>query len=210
MLRSKVFCRLLVCALLGSVGCSTTGNKGTIPSATNRAPKKSEIASKVKRGGPTNSAETQQIPPEDSPIEPIDFEALKKTVGLLRERQHLGYIEKVFDGCGPQFGLLAGSCKRHYLISVQYRLMCRDSEGTVSEAISTADLQAIPNQALAWNLKGLEGQSSTDMEGYGEVLTISTISQRDQRLKLSNGNDFLYLRAGEVERLVTPVTWCVK
>lgn len=196
--------------LIAHVGCAITGNK--VPPPGNRTLKKAEAPAKSKKAGVAGAVpyENPQSPPDEAPIEPIDYDLLKRTVGLIRERSHLGYIEKAFDGCGPQFGLPSGACKRHYLISVQYRLMCRDSEGTVSEAISARDLQAIPNQALTWNLKGLEGQSSTDMEGYGEVLTVSTISQREQRLKLSNGSDFLYLRAGEVERLVTPVTWCVK
>jgi hypothetical protein len=146
--------------------------------------------------------------PEVPPATPIDYEALKRTVGLNRPKHQLGYIEKRFDGCGPQFGMLSGVCQRQWLISIQYRLLCRDSEGTVSEAISPSQLQAIPNQALSWKLKGLEGKSQTDQDGHGEVLTVSTISQKSQRLKLSNGDDFLYLNAGEVERLITPVNWC--
>lgn len=144
----------------------------------------------------------------EAEIEPIDYDALKRTVGMNRPKQELGYVERPFEGCGRQFGLADGSCQRRLLVSVQYRLLCRDSEGTVSQVITAADLQVIPNKQLSWNLKGVQGQSYTDFDGYGEVLTVSTTSQRNQRLKLSNGNDFLYLRAGEVDRLVTPASWC--
>ena len=146
----------------------------------------------------------QQTPPQTS----FRFEDFKKTVGLQRPRTQLGYIEKAFDGCGVQFGLESGQCERSLLVSVQFRLMCRDSEGTVSVAIAPEDLEPVANQTLAWAIKGVNGEIQTDSEGYGEILFISPISQRQQRLKLSNGTDFLYLNAGEVSRLVTPVTWC--
>jgi hypothetical protein len=48
----------------------------------------------------------------------------------------------------------------------------------------------------------------TDSEGYGQIAMISGISQREQRLKLTVRNDFLFLKAGELTEMITPKSWC--
>ncbi|MBC7370101.1 MAG: hypothetical protein H7326_05330, partial [Bdellovibrionaceae bacterium] len=100
------------------------------------------------------------------------------------------------------------NCRRLYFTVINVQLLCRDSEGTVSVGIDRADQTPIARRAMSWTLKGSNGISQTDSEGFAQVQTVTSISQRTQRLKLSVGNDFLYMRANEITKVVTPKSWC--
>ena len=86
--------------------------------------------------------------------------------------------------------------------------MCRDSEGTTNEVVTEANLQAISNQSINWSLKNANDVTTTDSNGYGQVVMISAGTQRNERLRLTLDNDFLAIRAGEAKRVVAPQNWC--
>lgn len=139
----------------------------------------------------------------------IDEIALKKFLGLDIEPQSLGYRERSFNTCDVGFGYSKSkNCRQQHMVLIQFRLQCRDSEGTVSRVLSSEDLQPISRKEVRWNLPGQKGVTETDSEGYAQILAIAPGSQRSQRLKLAKGNDFLYLRAGEITQIVTPRDWC--
>ena len=146
--------------------------------------------------------------PEDTQAT-INYTSLKKHLGLSRSDSDLGYKEARFNTCDKGIGLPnADVCEQNYLVTVHFRLQCRDSQGTVSQALTSSDLQAIAGKNVSWNLKGVNGTAKTDSSGFAQITAISPISQKTQRLRLAVGTEFLYIRAGEINRIVTPGTWC--
>lgn len=139
----------------------------------------------------------------------IDYVGLQRSLGMEIPLQNLGYKEKVFETCSAGYGYSSThSCRRQYLVVINIHLQCRDSVGTVSEGVTNADLTPIAHKTVRWTLKGAQGSSQTDADGYGQIMTVSNSSQKQQRLKLAVGNEFLYMRANEITRVVTPRPWC--
>lgn len=139
----------------------------------------------------------------------VDYVALQRSLGLDKANTELGYAEKGFDTCQAGYGYSSTKyCHHEYFVVLHFRLMCRDSEGTVSEGINNVDMMPIDNRTVKWNLKGISGVLQTDSDGFGQIHTVSPNSQRTQRLKLAVGPEFLYMRANEITKVVTPKPWC--
>jgi len=139
----------------------------------------------------------------------IDYVGLQRALGMEIPQEKLGYKEKVFNTCEAGYGYSGTqNCHREYMVVINVHLQCRDSEGQVSEGVRNADLTPIANKSLKWTLKGIQGNSQTDSDGFAQIMTVSSMSQRQQRLKLAVGNEFLYMRANEITRVVTPRPWC--
>lgn len=148
---------------------------------------------------------------EGSPAEAIsiDYLGLHRALGLERNSEDLGYAEKSFDTCEAGFGYSASSaCRREYFVVIHFQILCRDSDGTISTALGRDDMKPLGGRSLTWTLPGQRGVMSLDGQGFGQIKTTFPKSQRLQRLKLAVDNDFVYVRAGEVKRLVTPRNWC--
>lgn len=139
----------------------------------------------------------------------IDYVGLQRSMGMEIPVEKLGYKEKAFDTCQAGYGYsTTHNCHREYMVVINFRLQCRDSVGTVAEGVTNADLTNIANRPVRWNLKPNQGVTNTDSEGYGQIMTVASRSQRSERLKIGVGNEFLYMRAGEITRVVTPQPWC--
>ncbi len=139
----------------------------------------------------------------------IDFEGLKNFLKLERPYNQLGYSEKRFNTCEVGYGYSrSNDCRPKTFVVIHFQLMCRNSEGTISEALTQNDLRAISRQEVRWNLKNATGQVLTDSEGFGAIAIVSDESQKSQRLRLTVGNDFLFLKAGEITQMITPKSWC--
>jgi hypothetical protein len=152
---------------------------------------------------------TTAAPPPQEHETSIDYLALKKSLGLDRSADSLGIAEKPFNSCGAGYGYSnSNNCRRLYFTVIHVQLLCRDSEGTVSTGIDRADQTAISNRDVIWTLKGSSGRTRTDSDGFLQILSVNPNSQQTQRLKLSVGNDFLYMRANEITKVVTPKSWC--
>lgn len=146
-------------------------------------------------------------PVED--VENVDYDGLQNFLKLKRGYNRLGYAEKKFNTCEVGYGYSSTHrCRPQTFVVIHFKLMCRDTEGTVSEAVTAADLRPIGLQNVKWTLKNAAGRLMTDSEGYGQIAMVSSISQREQRLKLTVRNDFLYLKAGELTEMITPKSWC--
>ncbi|MEN0057741.1 MAG: hypothetical protein AAGB31_02810, partial [Bdellovibrio sp.] len=100
------------------------------------------------------------------------------------------------------------NCHREHLVVLHFRLLCRDSEGTISTILSEQDLQPLNYRTVNWTLKGAKGSLQTDAQGYGQIVTATPLSQRSQRVKIAIGSEFLYMRAGELKQVITPQPWC--
>ena len=145
----------------------------------------------------------------ESEVENIDMDGLRNFLKLNRKFSRLGYAEKVFNTCEVGYGFSSTHrCRTKTFVVLQFQLMCRDSEGTVTEALTPDDLRAISNQSVKWTLKNLAGKLITDSEGFGQLVTLSNQSQRYERLKLTVRNDFLFMKAGELTQMITPKSWC--
>lgn len=145
----------------------------------------------------------------ESLVENIDTDGLRNFLKLNRKTNRLGYVEKAFNTCEVGYGYsTTHACRVKTFVVLQFQLMCRDSEGTVTQALTPDDLRAISLQSVKWTLKNLAGKIITDSDGYGQIVTISNYSQRYERLKLTVRNDFLFMKAGELTQMITPKSWC--
>lgn len=189
-MKTSICLILLSCFLLAA--CNTV----------QKSPEKEKPAAETMANGPVPSA------PEPE-VENVDFVALQRFLGLERASQRLGYAEKSFNTCDVGYGFSKShNCRQRYFVVVHFQMMCRDSEGTVSQIVRPSDLQANSNRSVRWNLKDYNGIATTDGDGYGQIRVVSGQSQKQQRLKLAIASDFLYLRAGEIQKVVTPRNWC--
>ncbi|MGE0634013.1 MAG: hypothetical protein AB7O96_16485 [Pseudobdellovibrionaceae bacterium] len=140
----------------------------------------------------------------------VDLVALQRSLRLERAPHKLGLVEKTFDTCKAGYGYSSNQdCHTETFVLVHFRMMCRDSIGTISTVLTDADLTAIRNRALKWDIQGTDrGEIVTDNDGYGQIRTTSIGTAKAKRLKITTENDFLYLKAGEIKRVVAPGNWC--
>jgi hypothetical protein len=149
------------------------------------------------------------LPPETGPESQFNLENLKAKLGLQGVNNDLGYHEAKFDSCQPgQRVPSEQSCGPRVLSVVRFRLECRDSEGTVNLALAPTDLKPISMKAVRWSLANRDGEVKTDSMGYSELIGFYAQSPRSHRLRIAVGNDFLYMRAEEITRVVVPQSWC--
>lgn len=145
--------------------------------------------------------------PEDTSR--VDYFALQSHLGLDRAVEELGYTEKAFNTCEAGYGFSRSqNCHQEYFVVLHFRLLCRDTEGTISNILTDSDTTPLADRNVRWNLKDMNGTSTTDGLGYGQVRITSPISQKKQRVKLAIGNEFLYMRANEITKVITPLPWC--
>jgi hypothetical protein len=146
---------------------------------------------------------------DSKPVEEnIDAYGLQNYLKLNLGFNQLGFIEKSFNTCSVGFGYSGThNCRSRTFTVIQFQLMCRNSEGTVSKAITQADLRPISRRNVKWIIKNAKGNLMTDSEGYGQIAFISARSQKLERLRLAVDKDFLYMKAGEVTQLITPKSW---
>lgn len=140
----------------------------------------------------------------------VDIDGLKRSLGLDRSKMDLGYKETRFDTCNAGFGYPRDNCKEQVFASINFRLLCRDSVGTTSEIVTSAQMAPIANKKVRWQLVNVQSVISTDEEGYGQVNGVFSpaSSPKVQRLKLTVGTQSVYIRAGQLTRVVTPADFC--
>lgn len=137
----------------------------------------------------------------------IDLLSLQRSLGMTRDSENLGYHEKGFNTCEIGYGFSpTQDCKKAYLAVVHFRLQCRDSEGTVSTAAHI--LTPISSAQLKWSIGAIKGITSTDREGFGQIVTVLPKPSKRERFRMTSNSKYLVLRAGEVSRFVVPSDWC--
>lgn len=195
-----LFLGLLKCGLIGCASAGS-GDRIYLPESTF-----------AKR--PTQTPKTEKTPkiprsPASESAGSVDYPSIQRELGLLRPMDDLGYEEAGYNTCEVGYGYSGTQdCKREYMVVIHFQLMCRESEGTISRALSAQDMFPIANKQVKWSLKGQEGIVLTDSLGFGQIITTGSHSQKLERLKLAVRNEFLYMRAGEIKRVVTPRPWC--
>jgi hypothetical protein len=140
--------------------------------------------------------------------EPIDVLGLQRSLSMERDAEDLGFQEKGFDTCQAGYGFSASqNCRRKSFVVLHFKLECRDSEGTVSNA----DYQLTPvvSDNVKWNFGGrAEGITLTDTAGIGQIRYIAPSPVANQKLRLTVNGKFLILTASEAKRMVVPDSWC--
>ncbi len=139
----------------------------------------------------------------------IDINALQSHLRMDRDVENLGLTEKAFNTCEAGYGFSRSqNCHQEYFVVLHFRLQCRDTDGTISEILTDEDLSPLAGRKVKWTLKNLSGTADTDGLGYGQIRINSPISQKKQRVRLSIGSEFLYMRANEITKVITPLPWC--
>lgn len=153
----------------------------------------------------------KSVETEDAPQEIIiDYDGLQSLLKLDRPVEKLGYVEKSFPTCEVGYGYSSNrNCRRDFFVLVHFQLLCRDSnEDSYTEALTAADMRPLRGSSVRWTLSNARGNLNLDDQGRGQIKTTARISQKDKRLKINIGNDNLYVKAGEINKIVTPSNWC--
>lgn len=169
---------ILILAIIVLAGC-TTAQKSEGPQDTSRAGQQKSQA--------------------------IDVDKLQSALDMDRSADELGYKEKAFNAC--KLGLSSSQCQNQYLSVIHFRLMCRNSVGTV-QSVSNYELTPVVSDNVRWTLGLYKGRASLDEEGYGRIRVITPGSSRSQKLSLQIRDQALGVSANEITRLVLPKDWC--
>jgi hypothetical protein len=190
---------LCVAFLLSLMGCSSLGIKTSSPAVKETVSEKPETKKAVK----DRNIEIQ------IEMENVDLVSVQRVLNISPDKDKLGFTEKSFDTCEVGNGYSkVKNCRRIIFGLVQFRLQCRDTEGTTSEIITAANLEPMSHKDLSWSLKQFSGKAKTDSQGYAQIRYALPTSQRGQRLRVGTQSDFLYLKADEVKQVITPKYWC--
>ena len=154
-------------------------------------------------------------PVEEKPLptdyEPnIDFEGLEQYLKMDRPSEKLGYSEKSFPTCEVGFGHSSNrNCRRDYFVSIHVQILCRDTnEENYTEALGANDMRPMAGSTAKWTLENRSGTVTIDNDGYAQIKKTFHNSPKTKRLKIAIGNENLYMRAGEINKVVTPANWC--
>lgn len=170
----------------------------------------SGCATKPQASFPVPVQKTQEFENEDGRRPKIDHDGLQTYLGLDRPATQLGYMEKSFPTCDVGYGYSSNrNCKTDYFVSIQFQLLCRDShEDSFTHALGANDMKPLKGSSVIWTLNQMSGKLVLDNDGRGQIKTIARNTQRQKRLKLNIANDNLYVKAGEINKIVTPANWC--
>lgn len=159
-----------------------------------------------------SSAPKVATPPEAPARPSIDYDDLQNRLGLDLAPGETGFREKKFDACslGDALSTLQEpltDCHQAHFALIQYQLSCR-ADQQPDAVLTEADLTPVSNRRLKWTMNRLTGPSTTNHRGEGIIRVISRASVKRAHLKISNGTDFIMVRANEVTAIVTPPEWC--
>jgi hypothetical protein len=140
----------------------------------------------------------------------VDVEGLQRYLKLEKSVDNLGYTEKGFSTCEVGYGYSSNrNCRRDYFVLIHFQLMCRDSnEDSYTEALGASDMRPLKGRTVKWTLDKDTGIIYLDDRGNGQIKTTTRTSPKLKRLKLNIDNDNLYVKAGEISKIVTPSNWC--
>jgi hypothetical protein len=131
---------------------------------------------------------------------------IQQQLGLNRSVMELGLEEKSFDSCSLPVKDGMGKCGQRYMAVLNFQIVCRDSEGTVSEVVT--NFKPLVNDHIVYQLGGGRGVLKTDGNGYSQLLMIGSLPLHGHQLILTVGDQDLGKELSEIKRLVVPKYWC--
>lgn len=163
-----------------------------------------------KKVEPEEKKPIAQAPVAEESTEPsIDVWAVRRALKLEWAPTQLGYREASYNTCEMGYGYSASRmCQHHTMAVINFRIQCRDSDGTISEAVGASSLKAITTP-IRWTIGSQNGVVTPDGEGYAQIVSIFPKPPGKTRIKLASADQFLYLmHANEASRVVVPKQWC--
>ncbi len=161
----------------------------------------------------TTRPPTEGIPEYDSRPGPapesgfkLDLRQLQSKLGMQRSIGELGFTEKRFNSCESGFKT-PGNCRPQIFSVVHFRLLCRDSEGTVQDV--PVELTPLTSDKVTWKIGAYAGNTQTDSQGFGQFLVLSERTVRGQRLMLRIGRQFMGFTVSEVSKVILPKNFCL-
>jgi hypothetical protein len=190
----KLHNRLSLIFFLFSVSCTTKSLTPVFPEPAQKYPKQSQQSENEYRKLEFN----------------VDYEGLQKLLKMEIPVERLGYFEKSFPTCEAGFGYPSNrACRTDLFILIHFQLYCRDSNSdNFTEAIKASEMRPLSGRNLNWTLNSIRGTLNLDDKGRGQIKMASRYSFKSKRLKLNIANENLYVKAGEISKIVTPSNWC--
>jgi hypothetical protein len=150
---------------------------------------------------------------EPAPIVPvapqIDLHAIQHELGMDAAFEWVGYREKKFDACRLAAEIPGvPDCKRAYFVQIGFQLSCRPPGEREDGFLNPIESTPIGDRELTWKLEGYSGRLQTDPVGFGLIQMLASRSMKSVGLRISTGEDYLMIRAGQATQIVTPASWC--
>lgn len=152
------------------------------------------------------ASKPDEVVREPAKQQPHDLAQLQSALGMDRSPRELGLSEKMFDSCRNHVQGDSGKCGMRYLSVLNFKLTCRDSEGTTQEVVTTT--RPLVSDSVQFQLDGQRGVLQSDHEGYVQLRAVTAKPVRGHRLVITVGKQFFGKDIEEVDQLVLPNYWC--
>lgn len=149
---------------------------------------------------------SQQSSPEDARL---DKTKLADSLGVLKDVEDIGFHQVSFNDCSiPRRFRKGSSCSTQYLAVINFRMRCRNSEGTVEQQVSQYELTPLVSNSVKWGVGKLEGNTRTDSRGYGRAIIRSWTPVDSKLFRLTANGQVMAVTAKQVRQFVLPRYWC--
>lgn len=142
-------------------------------------------------------------------VQSLDKVKLAKSLGVYKDIEDIGFHQVSFNDCSiPKQYRKSGQCSTQYLAVINFRMRCRNSEGTVEQQVSQYELEPMVSNDVKWGLGKLEGSTSTDNRGYGRAVIRSHSPIGAKQFRLTANGQVMAVTARLVRQFVLPRYWC--
>lgn len=137
-----------------------------------------------------------------------DLNQIQSALGMERSPGELGFTEKQFDSCKTRVPGGGERCGTRFFSVLDFKLSCRDSEGTISTVASAASAKPLVSDKVEYQLAGSRGVLQTDREGNVQLRMVTTQPLRGQRLVVTVGRQFFGKEISGITQIILPNYWC--
>jgi hypothetical protein len=137
-----------------------------------------------------------------------DLNQIQSALGMERSPGELGFTEKMFDSCKTRVPGGGERCGNRFFSVLNFKLSCRDSEGTVDTVASAATAKPLVSDKVEYQLAGARGVLQSDRDGNVQLRMVTTQPLRGQRLVVTVGRQFFGKEISEITQVILPNYWC--
>jgi len=135
----------------------------------------------------------------------VEPEAVARALRINPTSLPLGLKEYRVNLC--KLGLSKSNCGTKVFSATKFKVMCRDSEGTVQE-VNTWNFEPMAGKNVEWRIGMQGGRVVTNSQGEGLTYALDSRSPKYERYILISGKHSLGLRLNQVKQIVVPYYWC--
>ena len=169
----------------------------------------SSCSSVIKRPDSDSSPKPRSQSIEKPKAAQLDKKQLTKQLGLYRDKTEIGFKQITFNDCSiPRQFRKNSECSTQFLAMINFRMRCRDSEGTVEQQVTNYELTALTSDNIKWDLGSLSGTTKTDSRGFGQVIVRSWSRVDNKQFRLTANGQIMGVSAKQVRQFVLPKYWC--